>query len=514
MSAAEPSAAKHEDLDDEETVAVGELVDGLPEYSKDEIAKHKNVNARIWVYYKHGVYDITEFVEAHPGGNKILLAAGSSIEPFWALYAVHKSNQVFKMLETYRIGNLLKADREADANAPPVEGPYAHDPVRNPMLIIRSAQPFNGETPSELLTATFLTPNTLFYVRNHLPVPDIDAKDYTVDVEIQGTNKHVRLTLAELKEKFTPVTITAALQCTGNRRNELMRIKDVKGLDWGVGAIGNATWTGVRLRDVLEYAGLQENEVANFRHVQFEGRDCDMVQCYGASIPLSKAIDPQGDVILAFEMNGEALPRDHGYPLRVVASGFTGARSVKWLAKIVASKDESPSHWQQLDYKSFSPNVDWDNVDWKSAPAILDTPVQSAICEPKDGTTLPKDQKEIDVAGFAYAGGGRAIIRVDVSADGGKTWHTADLTQDYDQEQQYNRMWSWTLWKASIPVPVETKGQDSIQLICKAIDSSYNDQPDTVAPTWNLRGVLTHSWHRVTMRREEASAKADIDHQS
>jgi len=486
--------------DEEEAIAVGELVEGLPEYSNDEIKKHTTPETGIWVRYKAGVYDITSFVEAHPGGNKILLAAGGSIEPFWALYGVHKSNQVYQMLEENRIGNLAKADREAEVFKPPGEGPWAHEPERHAVLIVRSAQPFNGETPADLLTYSFHTPNSLFYVRNHLPVPLIDPKEYQLEIAIEG-GKTVKLSLDDLKEKFPKKTITASLQCTGNRRNEMKQVKDVKGLDWGVGAIGNAEWTGVALRDILNYAGLS-NEAEELKHVQFEGLDCDIVQCYGASIPLHKALDPRGDVILAFEMNGEPLPLDHGYPVRVISPGLTGARSVKWVGKIIASKEESPAHWQQKDYKSFSPSVDWTNVEWSTAPAIQDTPVQSAICEPKNGDIISHDEEEITLKGFAYAGGGRAIIRVDVSSDGGKTWRTAELLQDPKQKEEYNRMWGWTLWEATVPMPTDAKDGASVELICKATDSAYNDQPDTVAPTWNLRGVLTHSWHRVNIRVE------------
>jgi sulfite oxidase len=137
-----------------------------------------------------------------------------------------------------------------------------------------------------------------------------------------------------------------------------------------------------------------------------------------------------------------------------------------------------------------------------TAPAIQDTPVQSAICEPKNGDIISHDEEEITLKGFAYAGGGRAIIRVDVSSDGGKTWRTAELLQDPKQKEEYNRMWGWTLWEATVPMPTDAKDGASVELICKATDSAYNDQPDTVAPTWNLRGVLTHSWHRVNIRVE------------
>lgn len=149
-----------------------------------------------------------------------------------------------------------------------------------------------------------------------------------------------------------------------------------------LGAISNGEWTGVRLRDVLRYAGLEEND-PRVRHIQFEGLDCDTEKCYGSSIAAQKAMAADGDVLLALQMNGETLPIDHGYPVRVVAPGIVGARNVKWLGRIVASSEESSNHWQKLDYKGFSPSIDWHNVDFSTAPAIQvrsHTLVLSAFC--------------------------------------------------------------------------------------------------------------------------------------
>lgn len=103
---------------------------------------------------------------------------------------------------------------------------------------------------------------------------------------------------------------------------------------------------------------------------------------YGASIPFWKAVDRKGDVLLAYEMNGEPLSRDHGFPIRAVVPGVVGARNVKWLGRIVVSKHESGSHWQQKDYKGFSPSCDWEKVDFNKSPGIQELPVISAICKP------------------------------------------------------------------------------------------------------------------------------------
>jgi sulfite oxidase len=221
------------------------------EYTPEEVAKHRTPKDRIWVTYKDSVYDITDFVAQHPGGaEKIMLAAGGSIEPFWAMYQQHNKQEIHDMLKQYRIGTLKGAKAAA-----PVADPYSNEPARHPALLARSQKPFNAETPSDVLAAGIITPNDMFYVRNHLPVPEIDAASYKLQIEGEGL-KTITLTLEDLKTKFRKHSVATTVMCAGNRRNEMKAIKPVKGLDWDNGAIGTAVWSGVRLKDVLEYAGV------------------------------------------------------------------------------------------------------------------------------------------------------------------------------------------------------------------------------------------------------------------
>lgn len=230
-------------------------------------------------------------------------------------------------------------------------------------------------------------------------------------------------------------------------------------------------------------------------HVVFEGADLDAFSSpYGASIPLAKALDSRGDVLLAYEMNDEPLNRDHGYPLRVIVPGTVGARNVKWLSKILISESESPCHWQQYDYKGFNPSTDWRTVDFTKSPAIQALPVNSAICTPQNGEKVSIEADgTVTVKGYASSGGGCKIIRMDVTADQGKTWHIAELQQD---ETEHGHHYGWTLWTAKIPIDKSLVGNE-IEIWAKAVDSQYNVQPESFEYIWNIRGVLANAYPRV-----------------
>ncbi|CDQ56619.1 unnamed protein product [Oncorhynchus mykiss] len=453
----------------------------LPIYTQDEVTKHRSVEEGVWVTYKGSVYDITEFVSMHPGGDKILLAAGGALEPFWALYAVHSQDHVLEILSEYKVGELSAEDRLMQQSVKSTD-PYSTDPERHPALRINSLKPFNAEPPPEILSDNYITPSAIFFKRNHLPVPQVDPKSYRLQVEGVPGGVSLSLSLEELKTHFPKHTVTATLQCAGNRRSEMNKVKQVKGLNWGIAAISNATWSGARLKDVLLAAGYR-----------------------------SEAVSEEGDVLLAYQMNGEDLPADHGYPVRVVVPGTVGARNVKWLGKIIVSEEESSSHWQQNDYKGFSPATDWDTVDFKSAPAIQELPIQSAITQPVEGAVVERSAEEVTVKGYAWSGGGREVVRVDVSLDGGRTWQVAQL-QSSEKGQvpapspPPGRAWAWKLWELTAPLPPVVQ---ELEIVCKAVDNSYNMQPDSVAPIWNLRGVLSNAWHRVkvTVKEDEEKQK-------
>ncbi|CAM6114483.1 unnamed protein product [Calypogeia fissa] len=382
-----------------------------------------------------------------------------------------------------------------------LQGPktYELEPQRHPSLQINSKEPFNAEPQPRDLVESYITPIDFFYKRNHGPIPVLEeASSYRLEITGLGP-KSMSITLQDIKA-LKKYTVVATLMCAGNRRTAMSLTRKVKGVGWGLGALGNGEWAGARLADVLELVGVPHCTVttaAGGKHVEFISVDACKEEKggpYKASIPMLTATNPDCDVLLAYEMNGKELTRDHGYPLRAVVPGVIGARSVKWIAKIDISPRECDGFFHQLDYKMFPPWVDWDNIVWPSRRPIMDFPVQCAICTPLDGSHIRRGST-VKISGYALTGGGRGIERVDVSVDGGKTWTEATRLQgsgpyvaDVDEQRQ---KWGWVLWELNTTLSLPG------DIVAKAVDSSGNVQPQDVNDIWNLRGVLNNSWHRV-----------------
>lgn len=355
--------------------------------------------------------------------------------------------------------------------------------AKHPALIVREENPYNAGTPPELLRQAFVTPAELFFARNHAPMPQVDPARHRLTVT--GMVKEpLQLSLDALRDDFSRVTITATLQCAGNRRQELMAIEPIAGeVPWGPEAIGNAIWTGVPLREVLLAAGIGSDT----RHVAFLG--LDQVEKkgrrfgFGGSIPLEKAMAPE--VLLAYEMNGQPLPPRQGFPLRVVVPGYIGARSVKWLAEIILQAKPSDNYFQAHAYKLFPPQTQAETADWEHGLMLGELPVNAVICGPSEGETVPAGR--VTVQGYAVSGG-RRIERVDVSTDGGETWVTADLADD-------SGPWAWRFWEARLEL-----APGPCQFIARAWDSAANTQPEDPKKIWNFKGYMNNAWHRVKVR--------------
>lgn len=347
-------------------------------------------------------------------------------------------------------------------------------------LLVHEREPFNAETCAPALDEAPITSVDAFYVRGHGAVPEFDPRGWRLHVG-GLVERPLDLSLTTLQEAFGIREITATLQCAGNRRKGLMGIRAIPGeAPWGPGATGTATWTGVRLSEVLRLAGPLDDAV----HVGFEGGDlCPEVQPverFGGSIPLSKALRPE--VLLAWGMNGQPLTPVHGAPLRVVVPGYIGARSVKWLERIELLPSPWPGYFQNVAYRLLpehatpGPGV--------GMPLGL-VALNSDVLAPTDGATVPAG--DVEVRGYAFAGGERYVARVDVSVDGAD-WLQAELLDDLGP-------WAWRQWRITVEL---APGEHHIEV--RAWDSSAATQPESEAALWNPKGYVNNARPRITVR--------------
>mmetsp|Transcript_14143 Transcript_14143/g.27102 ORF Transcript_14143/g.27102 Transcript_14143/m.27102 type:complete len:656 (-) Transcript_14143:81-2048(-) len=502
----------------------------LPTYTMEEVAEHADDDS-MWFTFRGGVYDMTPFAQGHPGGNpRLLMAAGQDLEPYWDVYRQHLRGHVVEWIEKYRIGNLTPEEAAANKKVP-FGDMFETDPVRHKDLLPCTQKPFCGEPKIDLLTNDYFTPNELFYVRNHLAVPVIEADEYRLIISGKGVKKR-KLTLEDIK-KYPKHEVVTTLQCAGNRREDL-HDKDHKifiSPHWVIGAMSTAKWGGARLRDVLKDSGLDVDAIAlgevlpPCKHIQAEGYDHDETgYTYGGSFPIEKAVDGLGDVILAYEMNGEELPRDHGYPVRLLIPGHVGARQVKWIHKLRLANTPSSKSYQCKSYLGFAPDITFekDLAEWPPArldqgPIIHEQPVTSFVCNPPQNSIIgAKNASDITLKGVAWSGGGRKIERVDVSLDGGKTFTAAELFKPIDQ--RYNHHWAWTQFYMTLALPEAVKeklkrGEKvEMDVTSKALDSAFNVQPSVMAPYWNPRGIAINHWYHVKVTLDPSMEKGKIIH--
>jgi sulfite oxidase len=347
-------------------------------------------------------------------------------------------------------------------------------------LVVHHAEPFNAETGVRSLMNP-MTDTDAFYVRNHARVPEIASDEWRLRVHGM-VERELTLSLGTLREAFRERTVTATLQCAGNRRSGLIAIRDIPGeAPWGPGATGTATWTGVALADVLALAG----PLADASEVGFEGadlcREAKPVQRFGGSIPLDKA--RRSEVLLAWAMNGEPLAPAHGAPLRVVVPGYIGARSVKWLERVELRSDPCPGYYQHVVYRL----VPADAVPGPGVGMPLGlVALNSEVLAPRDGDTVTAGP--VEVRGYAFAGGDRHVSRVDLSLDGGASWRQAELLDDLGR-------WAWRHWRITLDL---APGEH--ELIVRAWDSSAATQPEDEAAIWNPKGYVNNARPRLRIR--------------
>ncbi len=432
-----------------------------------------------------------------------------------------------RLMEDMIIGKLdEKSQDEIDDQMEKIaeenDDPYINEPLdRSERLIVHGDQPMNAEVPAELITESYITPNELFYIRHHHPVPllmEEEVENFEIEVDLSNfvdattasttniNNKRSKISLDKIK-KLPKVEITTTMQCSGNRRGDMNKVKRTSGTAWGQGAISTAKWGGARLVDVLKLAGVDNpyeltDRDGTQKHVRFESLDG-----MKASIAMEKATNPYGDVIVAYEMNGEPIPREHGFPLRTIVPGYSAVRNVKWVKKIELSTEEAEGAWQRgLNYKTLPPNVtNAKSINLEKMPSMTESSLFSGITkmevvkgqgessEVNDSNDGNDGNKALVKAkGWAWAGGGRNVVRVDVTGDGGKSWTTANIVQGGDQK--FGRAWAWVFWECDVPVDVQEDG--TVSLASKAVDMAFNSQPENADHGWNVRGLGNNSWYR------------------
>jgi sulfite oxidase len=341
-------------------------------------------------------------------------------------------------------------------------------------MILRSFRFVDLESPVEYFN-TWLTPVPHFFVRNHMHEPiELEANGWRLSLGGE-VEKPLTLSLAELS-KIETHSIVNTLECAGNGRS--LHRPQVPGIQWGKGAVGTARFSGPRLREVLQRAGVKSTG----KHVMFRGLDevPGKVPPFIRSIPIEKALD--ADTLIATHMNGSPLTKHHGFPARALVPGWIGAASCKWLTEIKVLDAEFVGNFMSPGYRlPNQPVKPGDAVKPEDTHAVTSLTVKSVIAGPSDGANLRAGK--VTVHGAAWAGEAD-IVKVEISADGGATWSLAKL--GHDQSHYAWRLWSYD-WKPG------KAGDYTIQ--SRATDSQGRIQPAT--PVWNPSGYLYNAVDQV-----------------
>lgn len=331
----------------------------------------------------------------------------------------------------------------------------------------------DAEAPLDALT-TYITPNDLFFVRHHWNPMYPHAKRWAlvVDGEVEMP---LRLTLSELK-RLPRTTVTCVLQCAGNGR--ALHRPPVPGVQWKHGALGNAHWTGVRVRDVLNRAGLK----GSVRHLHTFGTDTppDRVPPFHRSVEIEKILE---DGVIAYEMNGVALPQLHGGPARLVVPGWAGVHWMKWLSHVSAQSEPQKGFFMETAYRyPKTPGEPGIAVKPDEMTPVTELFVKSSIVEAPPSARVGSP---VVLRGFAFSGA-PDIAKVELTDDDGASWSDAHLGSEHDPYAW--RLWSWR-YRPKSPGPVTVRA--------RATDSRGSIQPRDAV--WNPSGYLYNAWPSATI---------------
>jgi DMSO/TMAO reductase YedYZ molybdopterin-dependent catalytic subunit len=346
---------------------------------------------------------------------------------------------------------------------------------------LRSAEPLNCETPISALKGGIVMPNEHFYVRNHFNIPSLDGARWRL--EVGGlVRRPLRLGLGDLVNLAAHVQ-TATLECAGNGRAFLT--PPVGGEQWLLGAVSTAEWTGVRLADVLDRAGIKSGA----KEVVFRAADRADKRSRGAGrFERSLTIDEvsQNEVLLAYSMNGQPLPLEHGYPLRVIVPGWYGVAAVKWLTQIDVVGHSFSGYFQTEKYV----------YEWERSGSLQREPVRQM--KVRSLITQPDADGEVDVGAFAVRGlawsGVAPIARVEVSVSG-EAWQPARL---FGQPSTH----CWQRWE----LLTQASRPGRIALRSRATDTAGRTQPEQ--PEWNRLGYGNNAIQEVTVRAKRPRSRS------
>ncbi|TXD48238.1 sulfite oxidase [Polaribacter sp. IC073] len=356
---------------------------------------------------------------------------------------------------------------------------------KNKEMLVLNDKPWNIEAQAHLLDDK-VTPNSSMFIRNNGKIPEeINPETWTLTIDGEAVKNKKTYTLADLKSTFKQHTYQLTLECGGNGRSEFD--PPAKGNQWTIGAVHCASWTGIRLRDILEDAGIKSNAV----YIGYHAVDAHLSgdpskEPISRGCPMSKAL--QDETILAFQMNGEAIPLAHGYPLRLIAGGWPASVSGKWLNRIsIRDKVHDGTKMMGTAYRvPKNPVAPGEKVKDEDMGIIESMPVKSLITYPKTGATL-KENQPLEIRGHAWAGE-LEVEKMEYSIDFGATWTTCLV------EKPANRL-AWQHFSASINFP--KKGY--YEIWAKAIDSNNIAQP-MLLPGWNPKGYLNNACHRIAIK--------------
>ena len=354
-------------------------------------------------------------------------------------------------------------------------------------LVVLNDRPVNAETPAHLLDDRVTPAKHLFVRNNGIPpvTTNVDPDAWELEFGGESIAREFKMTVSELKAQFEHFTYQLQLECGGNGRSEF--VPPASGNQWSNGAIGCPEWTGVRLRDVLDFVGVKDDAV----YVAYYGADLHASGDpnkvpISRGVPVKKALEDE--TLIAWAMNGEDIPPVNGYPLRLVCAGWPASVSGKWLKKIVVrnqvhdgSKMTGTSY--RVPCKPVAPGT---TVSDEDMCIIESMPVKSLVTYPKSGITQALGDK-LAVRGHAWAGD-FDVAEVHVSTDFGATWKKAAL------EAPANRF-AWQHWNAEVEFPEA----GYYEVWARATDSQGRSQP-MVLPGWNPKGYLNNACHRIAVQ--------------